>query len=132
MSKPTADIRCKFCLRDHSRWSMCEPVRKVLDTLAERGRQFDMPTLEFPEPIYGGNTADELIMRQLVVKAAILNMGDVPVPALVFTGQDGAGRPLPNWIYPGDDDDLDRAVKLVSDVADMAKRGARKARGETE
>jgi hypothetical protein len=108
---------------------MCSPARRVLDALIERGTRFDMPTVEFGEPVPGLTEMlgeDTVLVRQLVVKAAMLPVAGTPRPALVFTGQDAEGRTLPSWIYPGDLQDIRRARQLVCDVADMAIRAARK------
>jgi len=125
---------CKFCLRVHSRSAMCDPARRVLDALVEQGMQFNMPTVEFPEPVRDGmklGGPGDTLMRQLVVAAALIDINGVYVPALVFTGRTDDGSPLPRWVMPGDDDAIDSAVKLVADVANMAKRAAAKARGES-
>lgn len=123
-------IRCRYCESDHGDLLLCQPAKRVLDALVERGMSFDMPTLEFPEPVEGGLGLGEdvVLVRQLVVKAATIPIADIPRPALLFTGRDASLRTLPQWFYPGTPDEIRKAVKLVRDVGEMAVRGAEKAR----
>jgi hypothetical protein len=122
-------VACRFCDKEHAPDFMCPPARRVLDALVERGTRFDMPTVEFGEPVPGSAEMlgeGTVLVRHLVVKAALVPVAGTPRPALVFTGQDAEGRTLPSWIYPGDVQGIRRARQLVCDVADMAIRAARK------
>lgn len=105
----------------------------MLDALLAQGQRFDMPTIEFDEPVPGAAGmlgTDTVLVRQLVVKAALIPVAGTPRPALVFTGLDAEGRTLPSWFYPGDTRDIQRARQLVCAMADLAIRTARKqARG---
>jgi hypothetical protein len=119
---------CRFCDEEHPANFMCPPARRVLDALIERGTRFDMPTIEFDEPVEGvaGMLGDgTVLIRQLVVKAGLLPVAGTPRPTLIFTGQDADGRVLPQWVYPGDIREIKRARRLVCEVADMAIRAAR-------
>lgn len=134
MTKRLPDVRCKVCLRWHAATHMCGPARRILNALAEQGMKFDMPTLEFPEPIPHTLSSDDVTMAQLVVKAGVIAVGSgdegTHVGALVFTGVDSRKRPLPQWVLPADDEQLDAVCALVSDMAELAKRRAELARGE--
>lgn len=134
--EPTAIIQtfgdCRYCDRRHGARYLCDPAKKVLDALLEQGTQFDMPTVEFPQMKQA--TADMLgpgtvLVRQFIVKAALVPVAGVPKPSLLFTGRDVTNAELPHWVYPGDERDMKRAVKLVSDMAEMAVRRARRERG---
>lgn len=112
---------------------MCDPAKRVLTALYAKGMDFDMPTLEFPAPIplhidRPGSMPGDAFVRQLVVKAAVLEVAGVPRPAIVLTGQNETGAVLPQWLYPGDDDELGRAAKLVKDMTTLAINSAAKAR----
>jgi hypothetical protein len=120
-------IQCRYCDSRHGDLLLCAPAKKVLDALYAQGQRFDMPTVEFPEPVtgpgaLGGNT---VLVRQMVVKAATMPVAGVSRPVLIFTGRDLAESVLPEWVYPGDATDLRRTSKLVHDMTEMAIRRAR-------
>ena len=119
--------QCRYCTETHGTLLLCEPARRVLDALYARGQRFDMPTIEFPDPItpadaFGENT---VICAQLVAKAAVTEVAGVLRPVLILTGRDIAERVLPSWVLPGDGDDMRRFSKLVSEMTEMAIRRAR-------
>jgi hypothetical protein len=66
--------RCRYCEQRHDPDRMCAPARRILDAMVERGMSFNMPTIEFPEPLpanelgLGLGPADALVV-QLVVQA---------------------------------------------------------------
>ena len=120
-------ITCPYCDSTHGDLLLCPPAKRVLDALLEQGMSFDMPTIEFPEPVtgagvFGGST---VLVGQFVTKAAIIPVAGVPRPTLIFTGRDITGAVLPEWIYPGEPEAIRRASKLVSDMAEMSIRRAR-------
>lgn len=123
-------IDCPYCEGRHDDRYLCDPARKVLGALHDRGMRFGLPTVEFPEPI--GDPAmlgDDLVLcASLVAKAAIVPCAGVPFPALVLTGTDIAGAVLPSWVMPGDGSDLRRVAKLITDITEMAIRRAREAK----
>lgn len=123
-------IHCRYCEQDHGDLLLCPPAKRVLDALYAQGQQFNMPTVEFPEPITGAFAlgGDAILIRQFVVKGAVMDVGGTPRGVLIFTGQDLDGRPLPEWVYPGSDRELNAAAKLVTDMTEMAIRRARQAR----
>lgn len=128
MTSPSPVGACRFCDKEHPADFMCAPARKVLDALLERGTRFDMPTVEFDEPVEGVAAMlgdDTVLVRQFVAKAALLPVAGTPRPTLIFTGQDAEGRVLPQWVYPGSVQEIRQARRLVCDVADMAIRAAR-------
>lgn len=123
-------IHCRYCENNHGDLLLCPPAKRVLDALYAQGQQFNLPTIEFPEPIthagaLGGNA---LLIRQLVVKAAVVDVAGVARPVLIFTGQDLDGHPLPEWVQPGEDDSLRRISKLVDGMTEMAIRRAKQQR----
>ena len=122
-----AIAECRYCGQGHAPGLLCDPARKVLDALAERGQRFDMPTVELTEPVnhadaFGENT---VIVAGVVVKAAVAEVAGTPQPVLIFTGTDIDGNTLPNWLYVTSPHDMRRVVKLVADMGAMAIRRAR-------
>ena len=120
-------IDCRYCETRHDgRW-LCDPARKVLDALLERGQRFDMPTVEFTEPVNHADAfgEDTVLVAGMVVKAAVTEVAGIPQPVLIFTGTDIDGRTLPNWLYCASPPDMKRAMKLVTDMGTMAIRRAR-------
>jgi hypothetical protein len=123
-------IHCRYCENEHGNLLLCPPAKRVLDALAERGQRFDMPTIEFPEPVmhagdFGGGT---VLVQNVVVKAGTVPVSGVSRPVLIFTGRDIEGHPLPEWLYPGSDEELQRVCRLVTEMTDMAIRRARQER----
>lgn len=118
---------CRYCEKPHEPAFLCDPARKVLDALLERGQRFDMPVVEFPEPINHADAFGEgtVLVAGVVVKAAVAEVAGVPQPVLIFTGTDIDGRPLPNWLYVASPPDMKRVMKLVTDMGTMAIRRAR-------
>lgn len=118
---------CRYCETRHdARW-LCDPARKVLDALLERGQRFDMPAVEFPEAINHADAfgEDTVLVAGVVVKAGVAEVAGTPQPVLIFTGNDIDGRPLPNWLYCASPPDMKRVMKLVTDMGTMAIRRAR-------
>lgn len=125
MSPSTSE--CRFCLAQHPDRELCDPAKRVLDALIDQGMSFNLPTLEFPEPVYTelGEPGDTYLV-QMVIYAAVVEVAGVPRPTLVFTGRDHTGKPLGRWVYPGDNPDHQR-----HDQARRRDGGAREAhRGE--
>lgn len=120
-------IDCPFCQQSHAALMMCPPARRVLEALQERGMRFDMPTLEFPEPVegavgvFGGGT---VAVAQIVAKSAVAEAAGVFVPVLVLTGVDAEGRPLPEWMFAAGATDMRKMTALIAEIGDQAVRGA--------
>lgn len=129
MTETVATVpECPYCDRAHEpRW-LCDPARRVLGALAERGQRFDMPTVEFPEAINHADAFGEnsVIVAGVVVKAAVTEVAGTPQPVLIFTGTDIDGGALPNWLYVASPSDMKRVMKLVTDMGTMAIRRARR------
>ena len=119
-------IDCRYCDGKHGDLLLCDPAKRILDALYARGQRFDMPTVEFPEPIVGANGlgGDTVLVSQFVAKAALIEVAGVMRPTLVFTGSDSDGRPLPQWLYPRTPDEIGRCRDLVAEMAEMAIRRA--------
>ena len=120
---------CRYCEQAHGPTVLCDPARKVLDALAERGQRFDMPTVEFPEAINHADAFGEnsVLVAGVVVKAAVTEVAGTPQPVLIFTGTDIDGKTLPNWLYVASPSDMKRVMKLVADMGTMAIGRAREA-----
>jgi hypothetical protein len=118
---------CRYCEQAHAPDLLCDPARKVLDALAERGQRFDMPVVEFPEAINHADAFGEnsVLVAGMVVKAAVTEVAGTPQPVLIFTGTDTDGKTLPNWLYVASPPDMKRVMKLVTDMGTMAIRRAR-------
>ena len=118
---------CRYCEQEHAPDLLCDPARKVLDALLERGQRFDMPAVEFTEPINHADAFGEnsVLVAGVVVKAGVTEVAGTPQPVLIFTGTDIDGRPLPNWMYVASPHDMRRVMKLVTDMGTMAIRRAR-------
>lgn len=94
---------------------------------------FNMPTLEFPDPIPGdqlglGLQPGDALAVQLVVQAATIPVGGVIWPMVIFTGRSAHGGTLPRWLYAGNAEDMTRLVALVKDTTEMAIRAAAEGR----
>lgn len=123
---------CPYCEQHHAQRYLCDPVKTVMDAMMARGRSYDLPTIQMSEPITDPNIGlpGDRMLAQLVVKAATIPVAGVFRPALVFTGVDGpTRRPLPNWVYPGRAPDIQRAIRLVTDMGELAMRTARQQQG---
>ena len=123
----SAAPECPYCEREHEpRW-LCDPARRVLDALAERGQRFDMPTVEFPEAVNHADAfrEDSVLVAGVVVKAGVTEVAGMPQPVLIFTGTDIDGRPLPNWLYIASPPGIKRVMNLVTEMGTMAIRRAR-------
>jgi hypothetical protein len=122
---------CRYCDQPHDGRFLCDPARRFLE--AEQGQRFDMPTMELDEPFLEADAfgAGTVLLKQLVVLAATVPVAGVPRPMLIFTGTDAEGKPLPRWLYPGAASEIRRAIKLVSDMGELAIRTARKQAGAT-
>ncbi len=121
---------CSYCGRMHSPTHLCPTARRVLDALREKGMQFDLEPLEFPEVVPAGLTGQaasvaDVLCRQITVTAALVPIGSsqTNLPALIISGRDMDG-PLPRWLYAGGPGELRRLAILVKDMAEMAIRRA--------
>lgn len=105
---------------------LCDPAAAILQGMADRARQMDMPALEFANaPI--AQTVD-VIMRQLVVMGATIPLSDAPgaaqAPAVVITGLDQHGNQLPRWTYSSTRPSVERAREVFNRQIDLALRAA--------
>lgn len=128
-------IHCVHCDANHTPRFLCDPAKAILDALAAQAAGRTMPTLEFLDqplvdsPFRIGTHPGDALMLQLVIQAAAVPVGDTGLvrPAIVLTGQDHYGQPLPQWLYAGNPDDLARAHKLFGDMTALAVKAARQA-----
>ena len=122
---------CRYCETEHDEALLCAPARMVLDALYAQGQRFDMPTIEFPEPVNHADAfgEDTVLVAQVVVMAATVPVAGVPRPVLIFTGQDIDGQVLPRWLYAASPPEMKKVIKLVSDMGTLAISTARKQMG---
>lgn len=73
-------ITCRYCDERHGDLLLCAPAKRVLDALYAQGQRFDMPTVEFPEPVNHADAFGEgtVLVAQVVVKAATVPVAGVP------------------------------------------------------
>lgn len=125
MGEAKLNVYCRFCEDTHRPRYLCNPAKRILEALLERGMSFNLPTIEFPEPLSGVeqqlglNPGDKLLV-QFVVKAALIPFAGIVKPGLIFTGRTPAGEVVPQWLYAGGDEDLRGLAKLVADITEMA------------
>lgn len=125
---------CRYCEQTHKPRFLCDPAKRILDALYARGQEFNMPTVEFPDPLPAaqvgmGLNGEDSLLTQFVTHAGTVPVAGVVKPLLMFTGRDVYGRALPRWMYAGDDDQIHAVVDLVARMAEMAVRRAAQARG---
>ena len=126
MSAP-ALAECRYCEQVHGPRILCDPARRVLDALIERGQRFDMPVVEFPDPIDHSDMfgADTVLVAGLVVKAALNPVaGHHPAPYRSSPARTDAGRSR-TWLYCASPRDMKRVMQLVTEMGTMAIRRAR-------
>jgi hypothetical protein len=128
---PPRIAECRYCEQEHGPDVLCAPARRVLDALYAQGQRFDMPTVEFPEPVShaGAFGADTVLVAQVVVKAGLVPVAGVARPVLVFTGRDSDGKTLPQWLYCASPAEIRKVARLVADMGEMAIRRARQQGG---
>ena len=127
------DQSCRYCEQSHKLDFLCGPAKMVLEALYAQGTRFDMPTVEFPEPVSHADAfgQDTVLVAQVVVKAAVTPVAGVTRPVLIFTGRDSDGNLLPQWLYCGAASEVRKIVKLVADMGEMAIRRAREQGGRS-
>jgi hypothetical protein len=112
-------IECGFCTKRHGdRW-LCDPAKAILDGMAARAAEVNMPVLDFAEaPI---PSSAEVIMRQLTIQGGnIETAAGAKVPVVMLGGLDQHSRPLPRWMYPGLPHELEKAKALFASRVDLA------------
>jgi|SRR5882757_5580707 len=132
MGEHNRQITCPWCRSTHGRRFLCDPAATVLVEAGRRGESGNLPTIAFDEPVQGvvDPKADTLIAQFVVKGATLPGPGGVIHPALVFTGMDATFRALPQWIYPGSDQELRRAAPLVKSMTDLAIAQANRLNGK--
>lgn len=130
MGESNLNVHCTFCEEHHRPRFLCNPAKRVLDAMVERGMSFNMPTLEFPEPLPGveqklGLNPGDRLVSQIVVKAGLVPFAGTIKPAVVLTGRTARDEVLPQWLYAGNAEDLRALSKLVADITEMAIRRAK-------
>jgi len=118
---------CPYCEERHGDLLLCPPAKRYLDAVAARGHRFDLPEIEFSEPVAGAGMfgEDTVLMAQFLAKAAVVQVAGTHKPVLILTGVSIDGTPLPNWLYAGNAAQIRRAVKITAGMGEMAIRRAR-------
>ncbi len=120
-------INCVHCRRRHTDRYLCDPARMLLDGMIERGRGYDMPTVTFEgAPIEDTNIGGpgDVLIAQLVIKAAVIPVEGVNHPAVVLTGRAADGSVMPQWVHANTDGQLRASVNLLRDMTELAIRQA--------
>jgi hypothetical protein len=136
----SAVITCRACGNRHGSRYLCDPLQEVVRAMMDEAEKHDMPVQEFaknpppaaePHEVHalGGLThklgPDAMLVRQVLVKAGVLEIAGMNRPVLIFTGLDADNRPLPNWTFPGSPYELRAIRNLVDEMTEMAIRRAR-------
>lgn len=123
---------CRYCTEDHPERFLCDPVKQFLDAMYARSRSFDIPDVEFADPVQQimGAGFGDVVLGQFVVQSATIPVAGVIRPAIIFTGRSVTNLTdsLPRWIYVGDDQELDRAATLVRNQVALACSTAKRLR----
>lgn len=131
----SGEAKCRYCEQRHPGRYLCDPARQILVTMHERADSYNMPSIDFDEPMWGparealgfGQPGDALLV-QVVVKSLVIDTAGVWRPAIVLTGRTADDQVLPQWLYAGEDDDLRRAAALVTERTEAAIAAAAQAR----
>lgn len=129
MGEARLNVHCRFCEEHHRPRFLCTPAKRVLDALIERGMSFNLPTVEFPQPLSGveaqlGLNPGDKLLSQVVLKAALVPFAGMVKPGIVLTGRTPYDEVLPQWLYAGNADELQRLAALVAEVTEVAIRRA--------
>jgi hypothetical protein len=120
-------VHCVHCRSRHTDRYLCDPAKMLLDSMIERGRAFDMPTLTFEggpveDPNIGG--PGDVLLAQLVIKASVIPVEGVNHPAVLLTGRSADGSVLPHWIHVNTDAQLRASATVLRDMTELAIRQA--------
>lgn len=126
-------IHCPWCDSRHMPRFLCEAAASILAEMHQRAREKadanTMPTLDFDEPVERGPDWEPVLMTQLVVEAVHVPVGAHRTPGIIFTGRDQHGKPLPRWLYVGQERELRALQELVNGRVERALSAARAANG---
>jgi hypothetical protein len=119
--------QCPYCTERHGPRHMCDAISMMLEAMAKRASDLGVTPQELPrDDIEAGMGEGTVLIRQLLIEAAVTEVLGVKRPVLIFSGQDSAGSELPRWLYPAENETaVRRAVLMFSDVAEMAIEAAR-------
>lgn len=114
-------ISCPWCSSRHMPRFLCDPAAAVLKGMADRAEANHLPSVDFDRPVDVGAVGDQVILSQFTASAAVLPTGGgVKFPAVVFSGRDQHGNPLPRWLYVGTTMDLQRGRDMLCKQIDLA------------
>lgn len=137
-NEPTAYnpvITCRACGKRHGKRHLCDALLAVVETMMDAAEKNDIPVTEFikGEPI-NKNVRDLLGEDKVLTRRIVVAGGVMPIsvsgklisanPALIFTGEDADGRPLPQWVFAGSPYELRNVRDLVDRMTEMAIRRA--------
>ena len=120
-------IFCRYCRSRHMPRFLCDSAKGYLDAMVAKGASYNMPTVEFDDPLPSGVAflgPDDRLVTQLVVKAATVPLHGVVHPMLILSGRDANQRALPNWMYAATPEEMVGLPRLVTEMAEMAIRRA--------
>ena len=118
-------VDCMYCRKRHTDRFLCDPAKRLLESMAERGKSFDMPSVEFSEglPDLNLGSPGDVLLAQLVVKAAkVQDNAGVNHPAIIMTGRAVDGTVLPQWLHANTDAQLRKSARLIHDMTELAIR----------
>lgn len=114
---------------------LCDQAKAFLDAVQQKAGSLNMPQIDFGEKIpasqLGLGGPDDLLIRQLVVYSALVEVGGVPRPAVIFTGLGSDGAPLPKWVAVGTSDEMAMMKGLIVGRFDHALQAAQAGRDAT-
>lgn len=120
---PIEYVDCVHCRSRHTARFLCDPARLLLDSMTERGRSYDMPTVAFDGPPLHDpsiGASGDLLIAQFVVQAALIEpTPGVRHPAVIFGGRSAEGV-LPRWVHANSDKQLRASARLVHDMTELA------------
>ena len=126
---PEVDISCPVCEQVHPERYLCDAGKAFFEAIKARAGSYTLEPMEFDQiPAELGQVADA-VLRSFTVAAGTAEVGGVPRPLIILSGNDMDGKPLPRWLYIASIQDLQRARDLFTRMVSMAIDQARKQRG---
>jgi len=122
-------IHCPWCDTEHDERYLCDPVKAYLAGIVAKAGSYDLPDIEFSEPVTIPPELGDVLMRQTVINGGTAQVGGVHRPVIVITGRDSTGAPLPRWTVIGSPQDLTRLRNTFDRMCSLALGAARKANG---
>lgn len=119
---------CQWCDSEHDERYLCDPVKAYLAAIHTKAGSYDLPDIEFSEPVTIPAELGDVLMRQTVINGGTAQVGGVHRPVIVITGRDSVGAPL-RWTVIGNPQDITRLRGTFDRMCSLAIDAARKANG---